>query len=91
MMYKRAVYRSATMAVRKPEPESPSGPHQQTRPQSGPSRPRCRMDGDHLNGRWLQACEPAVSGMDALVTTLNTSNDFAAFVRAMRKRFKALA
>ena len=39
----------------------------------------------------VESCEPPVSGMDELVTQLNTNNDFAAFVRAMRKRFKALA
>ena len=38
----------------------------------------------------VESCEPAVHNMEELVTQLNTSNDFAAFVRAMRKRFKAL-
>ena len=33
---------------------------------------------------------PPVPGMDVLVKQLNTDNDFASFVRAMRKQFKAL-
>ena len=39
----------------------------------------------------VESCEPAVGGMDELVEQLNRDNDFAKFVRAMRKRFKALA
>ena len=38
----------------------------------------------------VESCEPPVGGLDALVTQLNTDNDFALFVRAMRKKFKAL-
>ena len=33
-------------------------------------------------------CEPALEGIGALVQKLNTSNDFAAFVRAMREAFQ---
>ena len=36
----------------------------------------------------VESCEPAVRGMDALLTQLNTDNDFSAFVRSMRKGFK---
>jgi kinetochore protein Spc25 len=39
----------------------------------------------------VESCEPAVPGIDELIQTLNSDNDFSAFVRAMRKRFKALA
>lgn len=35
-------------------------------------------------------CEPAVSDVQILVDTLNSSNDFSAFVRSMRKSFKLL-
>ena len=38
----------------------------------------------------VESCEPPVPGMDVLVKQLNTDNDFASFVRAMRKQFKAL-
>ena len=44
-----------------------------------------------LRATQVESCEPPVMGMDELVTQLNTNNDFAAFVRAMRKRFKAIA
>jgi hypothetical protein len=52
------------------------------------ARPTLRVLCDRAQ---VESCEPAVSGMGELVTQLNTNNDFAAFVRAMRKRFKALA
>ena len=29
---------------------------------SGGKRPLCRMDGDHLEGRWLQTCDPRTIG-----------------------------
>jgi len=38
----------------------------------------------------VESCEPPVAGMDELIDTLNTDNDFSAFVRQMRKRFKQL-
>jgi hypothetical protein len=38
----------------------------------------------------VESCEPAVSGLDEAIDVLNTGNDFSAFVRTMRKRFKAL-
>ena len=38
----------------------------------------------------VESCEPAVSNMHELISQLNEKNDFAAFVRAMRKRFKAM-
>lgn len=38
----------------------------------------------------VESCEPLVQGMDELVTTLNTDNDFSRFVRSMRKGFKQL-
>jgi hypothetical protein len=33
---------------------------------------------------------PAVAGVDDMVARLNASNDFAAFVKSMRTKFKAL-
>ena len=44
-------------------------------------------DGDKYH---VESCEPLVSGMDELLATLNSDNDFSAFVRSMRKRFKDL-
>jgi hypothetical protein len=38
----------------------------------------------------VESCEPPLDGLDGLIETLNTGNDFSAFVRSMRKRFKAL-
>ena len=38
----------------------------------------------------VESCEPAVAAIDELIGHLNSNNDFSAFVRAMRKRFKAL-
>ena len=38
----------------------------------------------------VESCEPAVNGMDGFLGALNTNNDFSAFVRSMRKAFKAL-
>ena len=38
----------------------------------------------------VESCEPPVAGMESLIEALNTNNDFSAFVRAMRRRFKAL-
>ena len=35
-------------------------------------------------------CEPEVHDVQSLVDALNTSNDFSAFVRNMRKRFQQL-
>lgn len=35
-------------------------------------------------------CSPAVSGTEELLATLNSSNDFSEFVRAMRCKFRAL-
>ena len=35
-------------------------------------------------------CEPTVPDVQSLVDALNTSNDFSAFVRNMRKRFQQL-
>ena len=70
----------------------PVCPHRVVSPQPNVF-PRCSRQvfvdgGDKYH---VESCEPPVSGMDELVTQLNTNNDFAAFVRAMRKRFKALA
>jgi len=36
----------------------------------------------------VESCEPLVQGMDELLGTLNRDNDFSAFVRSMRRRFK---
>lgn len=36
-------------------------------------------------------CTPAVAGLDALLTELNTTNNFSQFVQAMRRSFVALA
>eukprot|EP00912_Choanoflagellata_sp_UC4_P002457 UC4_evm1s1556 len=36
----------------------------------------------------IPSCSPAVDGISTLLTTLNTNNDFAAFVRSMRTKFK---
>lgn len=39
----------------------------------------------------IPACEPAVASLPSLVAALNASNDFARFVQAMRREFKAIA
>ena len=36
----------------------------------------------------VERCEPTVPAMAQLLETLNTANDFSAFVRSMRKEFK---
>ena len=36
----------------------------------------------------VERCDPAVPAMGQLLETLNTANDFSAFVRSMRKEFK---
>lgn len=38
----------------------------------------------------VESCEPAVPEINDLLATLNKNNDFSAFVRSMRKHFKAL-
>ena len=38
----------------------------------------------------MEACEPAVDGVDALLVDLNQTNDFARFVQTMRRMFKQL-
>ena len=38
----------------------------------------------------VDAIDPPVPGIDALVRTLNEGNDFSAFVQRMRSRFKEL-
>ena len=52
--------------------------------------PPCQVFVDGGDKYHVESCDPPVQGMDELITQLNTNNDFAAFVRAMRKRFKAL-
>jgi hypothetical protein len=37
----------------------------------------------------VRACEPEVAALPALVRQLNATNDFSAFVRAMRREFQA--
>ena len=36
------------------------------------------------------SCSPAVEGTEQLLSALNASNDFSAFVRGMRVKFRAL-
>ena len=43
---------------------------------------------DHYH---IERCEPMVPNVEHLVDALNTSNDFSAFVRKMRREFKLLA
>ena len=38
----------------------------------------------------VEHCEPMVPDLRALTDTLNTTNDFSAYVRNLRRRFKAL-
>ena len=45
---------------------------------------------DGANKYHVESCEPPVPGLDELRERLNADNDFARFVREMRKRFKAL-
>jgi Tfp pilus assembly protein PilN len=45
------------------------------------------LDGDLYN---VQTCEPSVPNLPALVSQLNSSNDFSQFVRKLRQEFKAL-
>jgi len=43
---------------------------------------------DHYH---IERCEPTIPAIDALTESLNSSNDFSAFVRGMRREFKLLA
>ena len=47
----------------------------------------CVTVGDHYV---VQSCEPTLTELPGLVHTLNASNDFSAFVRAVRKGFQKL-
>ena len=38
----------------------------------------------------VESCEPPLPALDELVDALNADNDFSAFVRSMRKRFRGL-
>jgi hypothetical protein len=36
----------------------------------------------------VEACQPPLDGLTELVTKLNKDNDFSAFIRAIRRKFK---
>lgn len=50
-----------------------------------------RVLADACSARAVERCEPMVPDVGDLIDALNSSNDFSAFVRKMRREFKKLA